>query len=132
MTRDGGRQEWEEERMKSHEDLVAWQKSISLAKTIYQFTGRLPAHEQFGLVSQMRRASVSVASNIAEGAARGSDKTFVQFLHISLGSLAELETQYVLCTELSFGEDDTLRGSIIECRKLILGLIRHIKQRLPS
>lgn len=82
---------------KSFKDLVVWQKAMDLAVAVYQMTKTFPKDELFGLVSQMRRSSVSIASNIAEGEARKSKKEFAHFLGISLGSKAELETQILLC-----------------------------------
>lgn len=79
--------------MSTHRELLAWQQSVRLAKMVYEATARLPKSEAFGLTQQLRRAAVSIASNIAEGAARQSSKEFAQFLSISLGSLAELDTQ---------------------------------------
>ena len=83
----------------------------------------------YGLVSQIRRAAVSVPSNIAEGAARNSDKEFTQVLSVSLGSLAELETQILLSRELGLLKDNGIDGSIERTRKMLLGLIRHLRSR---
>lgn len=88
----------------SYKDLIVWQKSMRLAVVIYKLTEQLPKSELFGLVSQMRRAVVSIASNIAEGSRRGSKKDYRQFILIALGSGAELETQVTLLKQLSFGE----------------------------
>jgi four helix bundle protein len=85
-----------------HEDLLAWKKGRALAKRVYRETQRLPKAEKFGLQSQMRRAVVSVVSNIAEGAARGSERDFLRFLMMSRGSLSELATQVDLCLDLGF------------------------------
>jgi four helix bundle protein len=76
-----------------HKDLDLWKKSMNLVVLIYDITSKFPSDERFGLTSQMRRAAVSIPSNIAEGAARKGDKEFIQFLMIALGSLSELETQ---------------------------------------
>jgi four helix bundle protein len=76
-----------------HKDLDVWKKSMNLVVLIYDITSKFPSDERFGLTSQMRRAAVSIPSNIAEGAARKGDKEFIQFLMIALGSLSELETQ---------------------------------------
>ena len=76
-------------KIKNHKDLDVWKKSMSLTTEIYKLTGKFQKEEIYGIVSQIRRASVSVAANIAEGAARNSQKEFVQFLYISLGSLSE-------------------------------------------
>jgi four helix bundle protein len=88
--------------VKTFRDLAIWQKGISLVKTIYQKTGSFPKDEIYGLVAQMRRASVSIPSNIAEGYRRRHSKEFQQFLNISLGSLGELETQIVIAGELNY------------------------------
>jgi len=79
--------------MKTHKDLDVWKQSIALSKDIYQPTKTYPKEEMFGLVSQMRRAAVSIPSNISEGAARRGKKEFVQFLYIALGSASELDAQ---------------------------------------
>jgi four helix bundle protein len=86
----------------THKELEVWRQAIELAKVVYRLTANFPASELYGLVSQMRRSAVSVASNIAEGAARHTDKEFMQFLYIALGSLAELDTQYILAKDLNF------------------------------
>ncbi|MBP9832162.1 MAG: four helix bundle protein [Candidatus Pacebacteria bacterium] len=83
-----------------YKSLIVWKKSIELVKEIYKIGESLPRREQFGLVSQICRAAVSVPSNIAEGNKRGSRKEYVQFLRIAHGSLAELETQLVIISEL--------------------------------
>lgn len=84
----------------SYKDLIVWQKSMQLVCGIYGKTKLLPADERFGLVSQMRRAAVSIPSNIAEGRKRKSSNDFAQFLHIADGSAAELETQMLLCERI--------------------------------
>lgn len=73
-----------QDQIKSYRDLVIWQKAIDLAETIYQATTKFPGHEQYGLVNQMRRAAVSIASNIAEGQTRSHTREFIQFLYVSL------------------------------------------------
>ena len=89
-------------RVKSYKDLLVWQKGITLVKEMYRLTQTFPDIEKFGLVSQMRRAAVSVPSNIAEGQCRHTRKEFIQFLSHSEGSVAELETQLVLSVELGY------------------------------
>jgi four helix bundle protein len=84
----------------THRDLLVWQDSMKLVSVTYSLTKTLPREEAFGLVSQMQRAAVSVPSNIAEGAARGSTREFRQFLTIARGSLAELETQVLVAHNL--------------------------------
>jgi four helix bundle protein len=92
----------EDMRVKSYKDLLVWQNGIELVKQVYVMTQQFPSEEKFGLVSQMRRAGVSVPSNIAEGQARKSTAEFTQFLSITQGSLAELETQLIVSIELGF------------------------------
>lgn len=91
--------------MKTHHDLEVWQDGIALVKLVYSFTSKLPDDERFGLVAQMRRAAVSVPSNLAEGAARGSRQEFARFVAIARGSMAELETQLIIAIELGFATD---------------------------
>jgi four helix bundle protein len=86
----------------NYKDLVVWQKGISLAKAIYNLTQKYPGDERFGLVAQMRRAAVSIPSNIAEGQARRTTGEFVQFISNAEGSAAELDTQLILSVELGF------------------------------
>lgn len=97
----------------NHYQLEVWQESRRLVRDVYAVTSRLPADERFGLMAQMRRAVVSVPSNIAEGAARGSKAKFVRFLLIARGSLLELDTQLFVCEDLGFLNDTTqVRGEI--------------------
>jgi len=108
-----------------YKDLIVWQKAMLLAKNIYDLTGRFPAAERFGLISQMRRAAVSVPSNIAEGQARRTTGEFVQFLSNAAGSLAELETQLLLSVDLSFSSKDAtdgLLGLVSEIRRMLIAL----------
>lgn len=85
---------------RSFKELIVWQKSFLLAREVYQLTKRLPKDEQYGLTSQLRRASVSIPSNIAEGKQRKTRNDFLQFLHIADGSCAELETQLLLVKDI--------------------------------
>ena len=91
-----------EKKTQSYKDLIVWQKGIALAKLIYTITAKFPVEEKFGLVSQMRRAAVSIPSNIAEGQARHTTGEFVQFISHAEGSVAELNTQLIIATELEF------------------------------
>ena len=86
----------------TYRDLLVWQKSIKLVTGCYRLTSEFPSEERFGLTSQIRRSAVSIPSNIAEGHARGTPKSFIQFLWIANGSLAELETQVVIAEQLEF------------------------------
>ncbi|HEY7532009.1 MAG TPA: four helix bundle protein [Nitrospiraceae bacterium] len=90
----------DEHAQKTHKNLDVWNKAMDLATEVYSITDQFPKEELFGLVSQTRRAAVSIPSNIAEGAARNSRKEYIQFLYVALGSVAELETQLLLATRL--------------------------------
>lgn len=91
--------------VRSHKDLVVWEKSIVLCKIIYQITETFPQREIYALSSQMRRAAVSISSNIAEGRSRGTRKDFAHFLRMAYGSASELETQLLIAHELRFLND---------------------------
>ncbi|MDC8002829.1 four helix bundle protein [Aureisphaera galaxeae] len=111
-----------------HKEMEVWKKSMLLAEVVYDLTKNFPDNERFGLTSQIRRAVVSVPSNIAEGAARMSDKEFIRFLSIAMGSLSEVETQYHLALRFGFVERnkriekliDSSRGLIIGTRNYLL------------
>lgn len=94
--------------MNNHKDLKVWQEAVELSVICYDVTSRFPREEQFGLVSQMRRAAISIASNIAEGAARTGSKEFIQFLYISLGPASELDTQIEIAKRTGLGEPSDL------------------------
>ena len=114
----------------NHKDLDVWKKSMDLVETIYKLTQKFPESEKFGLTSQMRRAAVSIPSNIAEGSARKGDKELIHFLHIALGSLSELETQYLIAVRLVFIEkEDTIEKQMIEVKKLLLGFRNYLNKR---
>lgn len=115
--------------VKTHKDLDVWKNAIDFAEKIYLLTGTFPKEEQFGLTAQLRRSVVSIPSNIAEGAARNSDKEFLQFLYISLGSLSEAETQLLLAKRLRFIDDDSLLSDIEIIRKMLLGLMKYLRGR---
>jgi four helix bundle protein len=114
--------------MKTHKDLQVWQKAMELVKEVYLITRAIPKEELYGLTSQMRRAAVSIPSNVAEGAARASKKEFIQFLYIALGSLSELETQWLLAKEMKMIKKDP-EPCIEPVRRLLLGLIRSLKAK---
>ena len=94
----------EEQPVHSHKQLIVWQKAMNLVVTVYEMTEKLPSSEKYGLISQMRRAAVSIPSNIAEGRRRGTRKDYAQFILIAYGSGAELETQIEIVKRLSFGQ----------------------------
>lgn len=111
----------------SHKDLIVWQKAVTLACKVYAASALLPREERLGLQSQMRRAAISIASNIAEGAARRSRLEFIQFLHISRASLAEVETQYLIATQQGLlGDNGATLDQISEVGRLLNGLIRSL------
>jgi len=89
-------------KINSYRDLLVWQKGMALGKQVYRMTEAFPDHERFGLMAQMRRAAVSLPSNIAEGQARQGRKEFIQFLSHAGGSLAELDTQLALAADLGY------------------------------
>jgi four helix bundle protein len=95
-------QSTEKRQIKDYKDLHVWQKAMELAKHVYLLTGRFPSEEKFGLISQMRRAAVSIPSNIAEGQARNTTGEYVQFISHAEGSSAELDTQIRLCLDLGY------------------------------
>ena len=88
--------------VKSHKDLKVWQESMDLVIQIYKLVENFPKHEIYGLSSQIRRAAVSIPSNIAEGAGRSGEKEFIRFLYIALGSLSEVETQLEISQRLNY------------------------------
>lgn len=115
---------------KTHKDLDVWKYSIDLVVEVYQLLKKFPDDEKFGIISQMKRCAVSIASNIAEGAARSSVKEFSHFLTISLGSVAELETQIIISKRLDFISDDNskiLLKNLTTIRKMLLGLKKSLK-----
>ncbi|MDO8565528.1 MAG: four helix bundle protein [bacterium] len=113
----------------SHKDLIVWQKGIMLSKQIYLLTEKFPREELYGITSQMRRAAVSIPSNIAEGRSRGTRKDFVQFLRIAIGSASELETQIEIAKQLpktkeySYKEVDIL---LSEVSRMTMAMIKKL------
>ncbi|MBP6855455.1 MAG: four helix bundle protein [Candidatus Pacebacteria bacterium] len=93
--------------MRTFKDLTVWQKSIELVLYIYSVTDKFPSTEVYGLTSQMRRAAVSIASNIAEGYSRNSTKEFIQFLAVALGSCSEIETQVEISKKLAYLDEES-------------------------
>ena len=116
---------------RKHQELQAWQEAMRLAEGIYALSGEFPPEERYGLTSQMRRAAVSVPSNIAEGAARSSDKEFIHFLIVARGSLSELDTQTILAKRLNFaGDFAAIESQLDTVFKLLGGLINALGKRL--
>ncbi len=113
--------------MNSFKDLEVWKRGIDLVEDVYSLAAKFPANEQFGLVSQMRRAAVSIPSNIAEGQGRRNAKEFIQFLYIAKGSLAEIETQLIICERLGLISDLTaLTDRMKVLRMMLIGLINKL------
>lgn len=113
-------------KIKNFKELKIWQKGIEIVKEVYVLTRLFPKEELYGLTSQMRRAAVSIPSNIAEGFKRNHNKEFQQFLHISLGSAAELETQFIIAKELRFiddGRTDLIFEKLDHLSKMISALL---------
>jgi four helix bundle protein len=118
-----------------YRDLVAWQRAMELVARIYLATASLPPDERFGLTSQLRRAAVSIPSALAEGHARSSTKEFVRYISIAMGSLAELETQLLICTKLELMAGEvvhTLLGLCDEQSRILHGLRKSLASKLPT
>ncbi len=116
----------------SHRDLKVWQISLDLTETLYRLSGDWPKNEQYGLVSQIRRAAVSVPANVAEGAGRRSTGEFIQFVGIARGSLAEVETLLIIARRLGYVEEPVCRQlleDIYELGRMTTGLIQSLEQR---
>lgn len=115
--------------VKSHKDLKVWKESMELVVLIYAATKEFPKDELYGLTSQIRRAAISIPSNIAEGAGRNGSKEFIRFLYIALGSLSELETQLEIAIKLNYVEKlDDVNLKIIYIRRMLSKLIGSLKQ----
>ena len=117
--------------MKPHKNLELWQQAMVLVQMVYEATSGFPRKELFGLTHQMRRAAVSVPSNIAEGAGRGGEKEFLHFLNIAQGSLSELDTQIEIAGMLNFLRTDELLNQSDRVGRLLTGLIKKLRIKLP-
>jgi len=118
--------------MRPHERLDVWKKSIDFVVALYKATERFPKDEKFGLTSQLRRAAVSISANIAEGAARRTDKEFAYFLSNSQGSTSEVETELLIAYRLQYLPNETFRlltSSLDEIGRMLTGLTQHVLQR---
>jgi four helix bundle protein len=121
--------------MKTHKDLKVWQESIELVTIIYDKTKSFPKDELFSLTSQIRRCAISIPSNIAEGAARDSNKEYIRFLYIAQGSISELDTQLLIASNLTFVSKEDhllLTEKLYEIRKMLSGLIKFRKGKSNS
>jgi four helix bundle protein len=116
--------------VRKHHELRVWSEAISLVKEIYRITSTFPREELYGFISQMRRAAVSVASNIAEGAARSGNREFMHFLYMARGSLSELETQVTVAKKLGYLHNDSRLDSKLDATfGLFGGLIKSLQER---
>lgn len=117
--------------MKNHKDLDVWKLSLEFVAMIYRYTEKFPRHETYGLIQQLRRAAISIVSNISEGSARQSKREFVKFLYCSLGSSAEIEAQLELAICIGYISRDELLP-LFEMRdriaQMLFGLIRRWKE----
>lgn len=112
-------------------ELDVWKQSLQLVAEVYKLTGIFPRHEVYGLCSQMQRAAVSIPSNIAEGSGRNSTRDYLHFLHISKGSLQELETLLEVCLLLEYIKERTeIFESVKSAKNLLLGLISALERKL--
>ena len=121
--------------IRSHHDLKVWQLGMDVCERIYALTRDFPTDERFGLISQLRRAAISVPANIAEGNARSSTKEYLRHLSIAIGSLAEVETFLELAARLAYGQPVAIRqlmDSIGEERRMLRGLQRSLRLKLSS
>ena len=121
-----------EKNLHDHKELIAWQKAIELVEEVYKMTQTFPKEEMFGIISQMRRCSISIPSNIAEGHSRNSSGEFKQFLGIAKGSSAELETQLIIAQKLGYITNEKLgevNSVLVDVRKLISGLLRSLNKK---
>ncbi|MCX7647345.1 MAG: four helix bundle protein [Elusimicrobiales bacterium] len=123
----------EEDKIKSYEKLKIWQDSIIFVKNIYKLTEKFPKEEMFGIISQIRRASISVPSNIAEGWTRRHTKEYMNFLSISLGSLSEVHTLLVISKEIGYISDKDISevsDEINKLKKMIYASINSLSKKI--
>ncbi len=121
--------------MKDYKDLISWQKSMQLAAEVYRLSDRLPKEETYGLVSQLRRAVVSISSNIAEGYGRESSLEYARFLKIARGSLYETETQLYLCEMFQFLKRDDIAPILSLCGeigKMLNTMLRRLQTQINN
>jgi four helix bundle protein len=121
-----------QEKRRDYRDLVLWQRAMELAAEVHRATLKLPKHEMFGMAAQLRRAAVSVPSNIAEGSGRRTTREFIAFLHIARGSLSELKTQLILARAVGYLADTDLSKADLlsdEVGRLLNAVIRGLRKR---
>jgi four helix bundle protein len=119
----------------SYRQLKVWQSGVQLVKSVYILSQAFPKDELYGLTSQMRRAAVSIPANIAEGHARDSTREYLHHISIALGSLAELETIFVLAQELGYSEAGAIASALQDCDeegRMLHGLQKSLKSKLTA
>lgn len=120
-----------ERKLRSFKDLIVWQKAYKLTLGTYEISAKFPKSEQYGLSAQMRRAAVSVVSNIAEGYARKGRREYINFLSIAYASLSELETQLLLSKDLEYIKEDNLKG-LLDLKDEVGGMLFSMQQKLKA
>ena len=116
--------------IRTYKDLDLWQVSMGFVADVYRVTKEFPSEERYGLCMQLRRAAVSIPSNIAEGSSRKTTRQMIHFLYIALGSLAEVETQIEISRDLNFiKEIGLLEEKIVRIRNMLLGLVKAVRGR---
>ncbi len=123
------------ETFRSYQDLKVWQKGMEIAAAVYKLTESFPRHEMYGLTGQMRRAAVSIPSNIAEGHARQSTREFLHHVSFAQGSTAELETQLLLCQQIGFSKEPDIKHILDLCNesgKMLRSLQRALQRHLDT
>lgn len=121
--------------MKTYKELIVWQKSMQLVTTIYKISKLFPSDENFGLTSQIRRCTVSIPSNIAEGFGRNSTKNFIRFLQITIGSLFEFQTQIEIALNLEYIKKETylnVYNNRREIEAMLSSLINKLNQKIKT
>lgn len=116
--------------IRTHRDLIAWQRAIELGLGVYELSRAFPDDERFGLTAQARRSAVSIAANIAEGYGRGSRQDYLRFLRMARGSLRELDTHLVFAERLAYIDTRSaapIRATLEECSRLLAGLIKSLE-----
>jgi four helix bundle protein len=119
----------EASRLRSHKDLDVWQRAMDLTPEIHAITGQFPKEELYGLAMQARCSAVSIPSNIAEGSARNASQEFIQFLHLALGSAAELETRLLLAQRMRFFSESKPLALLDQRRKMLTAHLRMLKHK---
>lgn len=121
--------------MRDFRELKVWQKAHELVLVTYQESGHFPKHEIYGLTTQLRRAAVSIAANISEGAGKNSRPDFARFLQISLGSASEVEYELLLARDLGYLDSETharVAALVIETKKMLTGFIQYLQSRTQT